>query len=257
MPQLYYEVHGDEGPHLLLVHGLLSSRSQWILNIDALADFCRPVVIELFGHGRSPSPPDPERFSPPNYIREFEGIREALGVERWFVCGQSLGASLTLAYALAHPERITAQVFTNSRSALTDESYEGMSEVLMDRLRKDGRRFISGFPVHPSKSKYMPAEMKATMTEDADLVDTAGFGYTLTVTVPRCSVRKRLADMKVPTLLITGLYDRRFADLRKVAEERIPRLTVKELRGGHAVNIDAADEFNAAVRDYILHIQAD
>ena len=87
--QLFYEEHGETGPHLLLVHGMLSSRSQWMLNLDSLREYCRPVVVELWGHGRSPSPDDPAYYQPTGYIRQFEDIREALGIDKWFVCGQS------------------------------------------------------------------------------------------------------------------------------------------------------------------------
>jgi hypothetical protein len=57
--QLYYDVHAGTGPYMLLVHGFLSSRSQWRLNLAALAGVVRPVVVELWGHGRSPAPTDP------------------------------------------------------------------------------------------------------------------------------------------------------------------------------------------------------
>ena len=88
---LHYEVHDGAGPYLLLVHGFLSSRAQWVLNLDALSDVARPVVVEMYGHGRSPSPDDPAIYAPKNYVAEFERIRGELGVERWLVCGQSLG----------------------------------------------------------------------------------------------------------------------------------------------------------------------
>src|SRR5437870_13580594 len=57
--QLYYDVHAGTGPYVLLVHGFLSSRTQWRLNLAALARVMRPVVVELWGHGRSPAPADP------------------------------------------------------------------------------------------------------------------------------------------------------------------------------------------------------
>ena len=110
----HYEVHGTAGPHLLLVHGLLSSREQWTPNLAALTQHYRPVIVELLGHGRSPSPEDPAAYRPEAIVADLERIRSALGVERWLVCGQSLGAALTLRYALRHPERVIAQVFTNS-----------------------------------------------------------------------------------------------------------------------------------------------
>ena len=52
----YYEVHPGEGPYALFVHGFLSSRAQWLPNLNQLSTVCRPVVVELFGHGRSTSP---------------------------------------------------------------------------------------------------------------------------------------------------------------------------------------------------------
>src|SRR5271170_4917873 len=109
------EIHGDGGkPYLLLVHGLLSSRAQWRPNLRALSAVSTPVVVELLGHGRSSSPAASEAYSVAAYVRRFEALRERLGVERWFICGQSFGAGLTIRYALEHPERIVGQIFTNT-----------------------------------------------------------------------------------------------------------------------------------------------
>src|SRR5690349_20972563 len=119
---LHVEIHGGEGPLLLLVHGMLASRAQWQLNLPALRRVCRPVVVELLGHGRSPAPTHPDPYRPSAYVLEFERIRAELGAERWILCGQSLGAALTLRYALDHPERVQAQIFTNSNSAFASRA---------------------------------------------------------------------------------------------------------------------------------------
>ena len=250
-PLLFYEVHGNHGPHLLLVHGLLSSRAQWIPNLEALTAFCRPVVVELFGHGRSPSPDDPECYSPENYVREFELVRKALGIERWFVCGQSLGASLTLRYALIHPERIPAQVFTNSRSALSDESNEAGIQFLAKRLEEDGRSVIDNFPLHPAKSSRLPPDTKSALIRDVALVSPRGMSQTMLHTAAKASVREILGGNSVPTLLVVGKYDRQFAPLLEVAENSIPGLEVRILEGGHAVNIHASEQFNDSVREFV------
>jgi 2-succinyl-6-hydroxy-2,4-cyclohexadiene-1-carboxylate synthase len=54
--QLYYDIHDGTGPYVLMVHGFLSSRAQWRPNLAALACVTRPVVLELWGHARSPAP---------------------------------------------------------------------------------------------------------------------------------------------------------------------------------------------------------
>ena len=88
-----------------------------MLNLDALSEFSRPVAVELFGHGRSPAPDAHECYAPPHCMTEFERIREHLGAERWFLCGQSIGASLAIRYALERPQRAPAP----------DERHEALS----------------------------------------------------------------------------------------------------------------------------------
>ncbi len=250
-PLLYYEVHGTQGPFLLLVHGILSSRAQWIPNLATLRAFCRPVIVELLGHGRSPSPEDPECYTPEWYVLEFERIRQKLGVDRWFVCGQSLGASLTLRYSLNHPEHIFAQVFTNSRSALAENLPEEAMKRAAKRLEEEGRKVLDEFPLHPSQNRRLPPEIKKALLEDMNLINVRGLSYTLQYMITRCSVYKIIHENKVRTLLIVGRFDKQFAPLLPFAEKNIPNLEILVCEGGHAVNIDAADYFNQAVQNFI------
>lgn len=254
-PKLYFEVHGDHGPYLLLVHGMLSSRAQWLLNIEALSEFCRPVVVELFGHGRSLTPTDPEAYSPRRYIAEFEAIRQSLGVEDWLVCGQSLGAALTLRYSLDHADRVTAQVFTNSNSALADEEWRERVIPLMTaqarHLRRVGRAALDGHPLNPARGKRLPRMAQATLVADYVLHTPEGVAATGLYTVPESSVRDRATAISVPTLLVAGERETGFAEARAIAERSILGIKVIGLDAGHAVNLEAADEFNEAVTEFL------
>ena len=117
-PRLAFKVHPGNGPHLLLVHGFLSSSAQWLANLEALSAVCKPVTVDLWGHGRSPAPRDKTHYSPQAYAGQFEQIRQQLGIERWFVCGYSLGAGLSIRYAHDYPQNVYGHIFTNSNSAL-------------------------------------------------------------------------------------------------------------------------------------------
>jgi 2-succinyl-6-hydroxy-2,4-cyclohexadiene-1-carboxylate synthase len=253
-PLLHYEVHGERGPHMLLVHGFLSSRAQWMLNIEALSAFARPVVVELFGHGRSPAPEEPTKYTPAGYVDQFERIRAAEGAERWVIVGQSLGAALTLRYALDRPERVVAHVFTNSNSALAGEDWAERVRPAMEsqahRLEADGRRALDEHPLNPVRGRRLPARVRAAFIEDSALLDPRGVANTGLYTVPDSSSRKRVTENRVPTLLVVGEREGRFAGHRHYAEEMMPLLTVVGLDAGHAVNIEAAEAFNAAVADF-------
>jgi pimeloyl-ACP methyl ester carboxylesterase len=249
-PSIFYEVHGTGGPYLLLVHGMLSGRSQWILNLESFASFCRPVVVELFGHGRSPAPEDPKCYAPDYYTAEFERIRKELSINKWFICGQSLGAALTLNYALNYPEQIAAHIFTNSRSALTDESMHDTMEFVARLIEEKGQEVIDDFPLHPAKNRRLPPEIKSALVDDVNLVDIQGFSSTCLYTVAGSSLRHLIHQNVVPTLLIAGKFDRQFAPVLDFVKTDFPNLELLVLDGGHAVNLDASDQFNEAVKEF-------
>lgn len=251
---LYAEVHDGIGPYALLVHGILSSRAQWLPNLAALGEVCRPVVIELLGHGRSPAPSEPERYTPEGYVAAFERVREEVGADRWLVVGQSLGAALTIRYSLDHPDKVLAHVFTNSSSALADEAWttrmRSGAPAMAGRVEKGGSAAIATLPVHPARARHMPDEIRRALVEDAGLLRPEALALTFLHTLPGSSVRSRVGENRVPALLVAGEREESFTEARSFAEQHMPRLEVVSLDAGHAVNIGASVGFNEAVVDF-------
>ena len=65
------------------------------------------VLFDQRGAGRSRPKGRREHNTLPHLIADMEMIREKFGFERWMVVGGSWGATLALAYAQAHPDRVT------------------------------------------------------------------------------------------------------------------------------------------------------
>jgi pimeloyl-ACP methyl ester carboxylesterase len=250
----HYEVHGERGPLILFVHGILSSRAQWTLNLDVFSQQYRPVIVELFGHGRSPSPNDPAAYSPSSYVEYFERIRRELGAEHWYIVGQSLGAALTLRYTLDYPERVTAQVFTNANSALAPPGWEAtvrpFFEEMASEFEADGRAALERHRLSPTRAHHLPPQVKAEFQKDLELHDLRGIAMTGFHTNLISSVYDRVRENTVPTLLVVGERETRFEEPRRFAEKSFPHLTVLATNAGHAVNIGAAQEFNEAVLSF-------
>jgi pimeloyl-ACP methyl ester carboxylesterase len=251
---LYFETHGSRGPHALLVHGMLSSRSHWLPNLEALCGYARPVVVELYGHGRSPSPERPECYHPDAYLEQFERIRREVGAERWLLVGQSLGAALTLRYSLAHPERVIAQAFTNSASAFAPPAFR---ERMLEAREAQARRLERGelpdpreSPLNPARNRRVSAEVRAALEADVALHDRAGVARTSLYTLPDTSLYERIGEISAPTLLVAGEREERFAEQRRFIEARLPGVEVAALDGGHGVNLDVPLEFDAALRAF-------
>lgn len=253
--QLHSDVHDGTGPYLMLLHGFLSSRAQFEPNLAALAEVARPVVVELWGHGRSPVPEDPAFFHPDAYLKEFERLRKRLGVERWIICGQSLGAALTIRYALEHPKHITAQIFTNSTSAFADaqwgERIRQAAPAQSKAIEKGGREGLQFMPIHPKHATRLPERAKVALLEDTKRLDPLAVARTIQYTVPDSPLRERVKTNTVPALLVCGTWEKRFAEHRAYAETAMPGLEIVNAEAGHAVNIEAAQAFNTAVVDFI------
>ena len=70
----------------------------------------RIVIFDQRGAGRSTPLGELADNTTPHLIADLERLRQSLGIARWQVFGGSWGSTLALAYAQAHPERVTSLV---------------------------------------------------------------------------------------------------------------------------------------------------
>lgn len=70
----------------------------------------RILLFDQRGCGRSRPHAELAANTTWHLVSDIERIRQALGIDRWLVFGGSWGSTLALAYAQAHPERVTALI---------------------------------------------------------------------------------------------------------------------------------------------------
>ena len=254
--KLAFERHSgpDGGPVLLLLHGFLSSRTQWMANVESLCEFCHPVTIELWGHGRSPAPAEAKYYKTTGYIEAFEAARETIGVESWFTCGQSFSAGLIAHYALQRPQVVRGQVLTNSFSAFSPPTRYGSDadrEAEARIVEAEGLPAIERFRFHPRYAKRFPADIKEAMLADAARLSPKGIANAIRYTRPELSVLAEFETTLVPTLIINGQRESAFQPLLEGIKPLLQSLKVVDLDGGHSINIEAASKFNEAIKQFI------
>jgi proline iminopeptidase len=108
------------------------------------------VLFDQRGAGRSRPKGGREANTLPHLIADMEMIREKFGISRWMVVGGSWGATLALAYAQAHPDRVTGIVlratFLGTRAELDNaflnalpRFYPGLSDDFLGLLPPEER----------------------------------------------------------------------------------------------------------------------
>lgn len=243
--KLHFESRGNPGsPALLLIHGFLSSNAQWLLNVDALAESFHVTMVELCGHGRSTLPEGP--LTVQRYLSTFEEIREALNIDSWGLIGQSYAAGLAIRYSIASPNRVTALMITNSRSALGNISDHGprRSERPLADVRADNRHL----PIHPIYARRIPEPARSALIEAADGVSQAAIelGGSLGKELNALDL---LPSIPCPFVIANGVYEKSFQ--KDISHLRTGTdIGIVDLPAGHAVNIEAATEFNELAKTF-------
>lgn len=110
--RMYYEVHG-QGEPLVLLHGaFMNITTNWTGWIDELAKTHKVIAVEMQGHGRTADITRP--FSSANHADDIAALLAYLDIPRADVIDYSMGGSVALRLAVRHPERVRRMVIISS-----------------------------------------------------------------------------------------------------------------------------------------------
>ena len=120
---LYVTIKG-KGTPCLYIHGGpgMGSYSLEKFAGDSFETHFQMIYLDQRGVGRSSSPKD-KNYSMDRMIKDFEEVREALGIEQWITLGHSFGGILQMAYILHFPKAINGMIMINCTLNL-NETYK-------------------------------------------------------------------------------------------------------------------------------------
>jgi pimeloyl-ACP methyl ester carboxylesterase len=243
--RIHYEVHGEPTgrPPLLLSHGFSASGRMWDLNVGALCGERAVIAWDMRGHARSDSPADPEEYGVEQSVEDMLALLEVLDMPRAVLCGMSLGGYLSLAFNARHPERVAALVLVDTGPGFRrDEPRERWNEFAEGRAAALDRNGLAALPASPEVAEHR---------------DVIGLARTARLVMAQrdAHVIDSLTSIAVPSLVVVGALDTNFLSAADYMAAKIAGARKIVLEGaGHAANIEAAEAFNAAVREFLEEI---
>lgn len=254
LPSFNYQVAGPAGaPWVTFIPGIGNDATFWGAQADALADTCRVLTFDPWGHGDSPPPPPRCTFE--DVVNGLRQLWDDAGIARSSTVGLGFGGSVALAIGLDTPERVERVVACCCRPRQPDDRRDFWRKRI-EAARSQGMSALADATV----DRWLSAEFRARRPEvDARLRTmmkrTTIEGYSAYVgAFIEMDFDARLGEIAVPTLLVAAEHDHGGGpvDAMRAMAARIPGATLEVVAGsGHICNHEAPEAVEALLRRFL------
>jgi 3-oxoadipate enol-lactonase len=256
--QLYYEVHGN-GPPLVLVMGIGYDSSLWTLaQVPALSTQFQVVLVDNRDAGRSSKVSHPYRIA--DMADDLDGLLDALGIPQCHLLGLSMGGMIAQEFALRHADRLDRLVLTGTGAAPARAAVDPI-EIWSWVKANDGtgkvfggQQFVSLFSTAFLRNHHAVHDTAELLASNPYPMSHKAYARQADA-YRRFDALDRLGAITAPTLVVVGEQDLVTPPwiAREVADA-IPGARFEVIRGdgsSHVVPIERPEDFNGLVSDFL------
>jgi pimeloyl-ACP methyl ester carboxylesterase len=267
---LSYERRGN-GPLLVCHPGGPGGSSAEFEDFAGLDDSFELVLFSPRGsHGSDPA----DDYGLASYVADVEALRAHLGVEQLNLLGFSHGGCVAMAYAAAHPLRVSRLLLIDTLALWEDDAETAMQRGIEARAgepwfadaakaidEEQAGAFSSVDELIANTQRQIPlyfsrweGNEKAGGRLATDWAHAEPLNYFNTVEFPSFDLRGELRSIEAPTLVVVGDHDficgPACADaiVRELRDVRL--VTIPE--SGHFVYVEQPEAFRAALTGFLL-----
>ncbi len=258
--KLYTETFGNaESPGIIFCHGFGGSARNFRLQARLLEPRYFVTLFDWRGHARSPAPEGAEAYRIEALLSDLDELVQAQRTPV-ILAGLSLGAKLSLDYALRNPERVRALVLASYPTAGDVEKRRawalGFAKAIEERgLDEAGSHFVWG-----EQSRFDP---KGARLIRQGLMEHAPHALAhiqrelLAASPSPERMAPELRALRIPTCLIAGTDDPESLGPCRELARLLPDAELHELENaGHVVNLTRPTLFNQILLAFLARISA-
>jgi pimeloyl-ACP methyl ester carboxylesterase len=253
--QIAYTDEGVGRP-ILFVHGYPLNRRMWSPQVSGLSSQFRILAPDLRGHGDSTATSSP--YPMDLLATDLASFLDKLEVnEPVVLCGLSMGGYVSLAFNQLFPDRLAGLVLAATRASPDSAEAKIGRQRASELVQKEGlRAIVTGMiprlfaPQTLATRPELVQEVKEIMLQTSIqgvLGDLAGM-------MERPDSTPSLPGIQTPTLVIHGADDQIIPLAEAITmAETIPGARLVILKeAGHLLNLEQAEAFNSALRDFLI-----
>ena len=257
---IYYEIHGSGFP-LILTYGLGGNTGEWGPQINEFSKLYQLILWDSRGHGKSDSPPEREKYNHNLYAEDLNELMNHLKIDKAYVGGLSMGGSISTRFTLFHPERVQALLIIDSASAsgaMRSAASRAMREKTIDLAENEGMEAVAKYaminnPNIAGRVKKGPAAEQQVLHMFLAL-NPKGYANAVRASLAAESITDRLAQIKIPTLLLVGEEDPALPAVKLTHDKIVSSRLVILPDAGHLSNQDQPEAFNREVLKFLTEM---
>src|SRR5438067_5934793 len=247
--ELYYELHGKEGaPWLIFSHSLACTVRMWDPQIAAFKDRYRILAYDMRGHGQSAAPTGP--YTLEMLADDVLALMKELHIPRARYVGLSIGGMIGQHLALKDPGRFERMVLADTGHTQTPETLKPWEERIRIAQAQGMKPLVAGTMERwftPSFRETPQAKKIAELIANTPVAGYVGCGQA----IMKLNTTARLKEIKLAVLAITGEADAAAAGTRYLGEHIPGAKFVNIAQAAHIANLEQAEKFNQALRDFL------
>ncbi len=250
-------IDGDDGPWVMLSHGLATDLTMWDELTDTLKDRYRVLRYDARGHGNSAAPAGDYALN--LLVEDAVAVLDALDAKQTHFAGLSMGGMIGLGLLINHPHRMKSVVIADSRHTTTPE----FTKAWLDRIaivRKSGVEAVVESTVSRWSSAGLAERNPAAVARMTAMIrGTSANGYCgCAAALARLNYGSRLGEINAPTLVICGDEDHGAPpeNSRQMSTMIKGSRFVEIKQAGHISNIEQPAIFNQAAGSFFDEVES-
>lgn len=242
---IYYESAG-KGIPILFVHPPVLTSVNFAYQVKELSSFFQVITFDIRGHGKSSSSKHSLTYS--LVASDMKEILDQLAIEKAFICGYSMGASIALEFMLLYPERSWGGILLSGLSEVTD--WKVRNQMSLGAAMAYARGVSSlAFSISWTNADNLPMFNKlfhaARKGSSKEIKEYYRFGIKYNCT-------ERLSSLTSPILLLNGAKDKLYHSYAKRMMDHLPNCEWKRIEYvKHHLPTKTAIEVNDLIKQFI------